>query len=375
MASIMEVLSPLPPSPPRQSPPSAASPSFWFRSPQSSPTRAPQRSPPFLPLAPTASPPTTSEISASGSSQPNKEPSNDVERSRPSGDDPQEGRGEEMNEGRPRMSTSSESGNVEPALGASSSFQAYLNTIPPIWREVPPTPPTPSHRSTSTSASALASAAASPVVQRRSRPRPASAVFGSPSLHQSRRFSSDDSTSQSANNLVNGQDIDDEDKERDGEMGPGSQKKSSSRRRVSYPALGTSSSPPDVPPLPALLTNTRSNAINDYPSPLEPEASKPLRSPDLSLDPTAEIVKAEKRLFHIVGDDVGSDDEDHPVREPARVNDEETDRREKMRLIRRYHALTELLTTEVGYLVDLRALVNVSSRVPSLVINFPGCLV
>lgn len=369
MTSIMEVLSPLPPSPPRTSPPAATSPSFWFRSPQASPTRPPQRSAPFVPPAPVPTPPViTSDISAQESNQPNNGPADDVDRSRPSPGDPQEDGREGANKERPRASSSSESGNVDPALGASSSLQAYLNTIPPIWREVPPTPPTSSHNSTSTSA-------ASPGARRRAR---ASAAFEPSSLyhHNSRHSSSDDSTaSQPANAILNGQDGD-EDEEQSGEMGPGTLKKKDSRRRMSYPALGTSPGPPDVPPLPGLLTHTRPDVVNDSPQGPRSKVSKPRHSPDPALDLAVESAKAEKRLFHIVGDEVGSDDEDHPETEPsARVNDEETDRREKMKLIRRYHALTELLTTEVGYLVDLRALVNVSSCVPSLIANSPGCLV
>jgi hypothetical protein len=70
---------------------------------------------------------------------------------------------------------------------------------------------------------------------------------------------------------------------------------------------------------------------------------------------------AARRLFHIEGDDVASDDGDDPGTDPDRyglapVEDELIPKRSAAE---RHHALLEILVSERNYLVDLRTLVNV----------------
>ena len=57
----------------------------------------------------------------------------------------------------------------------------------------------------------------------------------------------------------------------------------------------------------------------------------------------------------------------------ARVQELQRERAERLR---RYHALMELLTTEVGYLFDLRALVTVRSLylLPAWTLHPPNCV-
>lgn len=59
-----------------------------------------------------------------------------------------------------------------------------------------------------------------------------------------------------------------------------------------------------------------------------------------------------------------------PAKEESDLDKEWRDEREGRRTTRRYHALLELVTTEVGYLMDLRALVSV--RVPWALVNADG---
>jgi hypothetical protein len=78
---------------------------------------------------------------------------------------------------------------------------------------------------------------------------------------------------------------------------------------------------------------------------------------------------AARRLFHIEGDDVASDDGDDPVTEPDRrgvppVGDEFIPKRNASE---RHHALLELLVSERNYLVVLRTLINVRMRIYSIV--------
>lgn len=88
-----------------------------------------------------------------------------------------------------------------------------------------------------------------------------------------------------------------------------------------------------------------------------------------------------KKLFNLAEDEGDLSDEEvgeqraykeqeRPVREHSdrghemgqtRVREQEKEK-EKAERVRRYHALMELLTTEVGYLLDLRALVTVCRR-------------
>lgn len=153
------------------------------------------------------------------------------------------------------------------------------------------------------------------------------------------------------------------------------------------PGLRASEAPKDLPPIPvrcesAEILDTGAEA-SLLPS-LSRRAPAPVSHREGSLTgpggaETAATHTGGKKLFNLADEADLSDDEDatQPAyKEETRTRVEQAPERgmgqvrvreqkkQKAETLRRYHALSELLATEVGYLLDLRALVTVRSRQP-----------
>jgi hypothetical protein len=145
------------------------------------------------------------------------------------------------------------------------------------------------------------------------------------------------------------------------------------RRRASLPPMALSKPlPPTPPPPPPPSLNSHRTSNQSFRS-----SKSSLRDGTIALA-SAPNRRPSKPIFHVL--DSGSDREDDAIGEPLTESPKEIFLQRRMEPgktaspsensslkakrqddIRRYHALTELLTTEEGYLMDLRELVNVST--------------
>ncbi|KAI0082532.1 hypothetical protein K474DRAFT_531846 [Panus rudis PR-1116 ss-1] len=108
----------------------------------------------------------------------------------------------------------------------------------------------------------------------------------------------------------------------------------------------------DSPGLPS------SGSASSYQSAL----SSPLQTPCLTTSPPSSPTRENGKIFHLEGDASDVEDED-AIRKvitssPRRASSEDGPRQSSNKS-KRYHAFMELLTTELGYLTDLRALVTI----------------
>ena len=96
--------------------------------------------------------------------------------------------------------------------------------------------------------------------------------------------------------------------------------------------------------------------------------------PDVALSRDVSVASSRTRRVFTLGDGddsdgdgegegsgEGSHDSSDKAEEPRSTVDDDAKPPESARGMKRYHALLELLATEVGYLLDLRALVSVST--------------
>lgn len=133
------------------------------------------------------------------------------------------------------------------------------------------------------------------------------------------------------------------------------------RRQSSMPLMSLSKSLPPTPPTPPSPSYKTPNAYFNYNPP-----KSPLRDTFVGAES-----KPHKAIFH-VADGSDREEDDTPWAESPQdleavdeglgsaIQDEMFTDDILVDNMRRYHALTELLTTEVGYVRDLRELINVS---------------